>query len=69
MTDVEKSIILAFADNNMDFSKTARSAHYHRNSIYYQMHRIMKKYKLNPQKFYDLIELVKMAKGGEVANG
>ena len=65
MTDVEKSIILAFADNNMDFSKTARSANYHRNSVYYQMHRITKKYKLNPQNFYDLVELVKMAKGCE----
>lgn len=62
MNEAEKNVILAFADNNMDLSKTARVAHYHRNTIYYHFKRIKKKYNLDALKFYNLVELVKMAK-------
>ena len=65
MTEIEKTVILAFAENDMNLSKTAIATHYDRNTIYYRLCCIRKKYGLNPKKFYDLIELVKMAKGSE----
>ena len=64
MTELEKNVILIYADNNMDISKTARAAKYHRNSIVYWLEKIKEKYGLNPRNFYDLIRLVEMAKGG-----
>lgn len=63
MTRAEKSVILGYAENDMNLAKTARNINYHRNTIEYHFQRIIKKYGLNPHKFYDLIELVEMAKG------
>lgn len=64
MTDVEKNIVLSYAENDMNETKTARAIHYHRNTIEYHFKKITEKYGLNPHKFYDLIKLIKMAKGG-----
>jgi sugar diacid utilization regulator len=63
MTDSEKRIILGYAENDMNLSKTARATHYHPNTIRDYFPRIAKKYGLDPKKFYDLVELVEMAKG------
>ena len=64
MNELEKNIVLSYAENNMDVSKTARATHYHRNTMEYHLKRIAEKYGLNPRKFYDLIDLVDVAKGG-----
>ncbi len=63
MTQTEKRVIIGFADNDMNLSKTARVLHYHPNSLRYHFPRITEKYNLNPLKFYDLIKLVEMARG------
>ncbi len=62
LTDADKEIVLAFAENNMDTSKTARSSVYHRNTIKYHLEQIQKKTKLDPRRFYDLVELVSAIK-------
>ena len=66
MSEIENSIILSFAESDMRAAKTARKLNYHRNSIIYHLKCIRNKYGLDPQRFYDLVELVKIAKGGEV---
>ena len=63
MTQSEKRVIIGYADNDMNLSRTARSIHYHPNTIRDYFPRIAKKYGLNPKKFYDLVKLVEMAKG------
>lgn len=63
MTQSEKRIIIGYAENDMNLSRTARNIRYHPNTIRDYFPRIAKKYGLNPKKFYDLVELVEMAKG------
>jgi sugar diacid utilization regulator len=65
MTPTEKAIILAYARNDMNVLKTSRDMTYHRGTVEYHLERIKEKYGLNPKKFYDLVKLTKMAKGGE----
>ena len=65
MSEIENSIILSFAENDMSATETARNLNYHRNTIIYHLRRIRNKYGLDPQRFFDLVELVKIAKGGE----
>ena len=69
MSEVEKEIVIAFAKCNMNLSETARMVHMHRNSVIYNFEKIFKKTGLKPQRFLDLVKLVKMAlrkvKGGE----
>ena len=62
MNALEKEIVLAFAECNMDLSKTARKTYMHRNSIVYQLEKIQKKTGLQPKRFFDLIKLVEMCK-------
>ncbi len=63
MTEQQKEIILSYAENNMSASLTARVMMYHRNSIEYHLEQVYKEHNLNPKKFNDLIELVRIAKG------
>ena len=63
MTEQQKEIILSYAENNMSASLTARVMMYHRNSIEYHLEQVYQEHNLNPKNFYDLIELVKIAKG------
>lgn len=65
LTRVQKEVILAFAENNMNVSKTARAMNYHRNTMVYHLAKIYDDCKLNPYYFYDLVELVNMSKGGD----
>ena len=64
MTDTERDVILAFAENNMHSRATADMLHYHRNTIEYHLSKIKRVYNLDPKNFYDLVELVRLAKGG-----
>ena len=63
MTKQQKEIILSYAENNMSASLTARVMMYHRNSIEYHLDQVHKEHNLNPKNFYDLVELVRIAKG------
>lgn len=64
MTDTERKVILAFAENNMRSTATADALHYHRNTIEYYLNKIKRTYNLDPKNFYDLVELVGQARGG-----
>ena len=61
MTDIEKEIILAYAENDMNATLTAKETFHHYQTVHYQLHNIREKYGLEPHNFYDLVELVKMA--------
>lgn len=65
LTQEDKNVILAFAENDMTDSKTARDLSYHRNTIKYHIIKVEEKTGLNPRKFYDLIKLVSLIKEGD----
>lgn len=52
------NIILAFADNNMNVSNTAKQLFMHRNTVVYHLERIKEFTDKNPFNFYDLHDLV-----------
>ena len=54
--------VMAFADSDMSYTATARKLFVHRNTIMYRMEIIKAETGLNPGNFYDLIQLVGMAK-------
>ena len=63
MTDQDKLVILALADNRMNISDTARALSIHRNSVVYHIEKIKKEIGLDPRDFYDLCELLDMVRG------
>lgn len=58
LTERQKVVVRTFVANDMSISKTAKALHYHRNSIIYQLGRILEITGLNPRKFNDLCKLV-----------
>lgn len=65
LTDLDICVVLAFADNDMDATKTGRKLFMHRNTIQYHLDVTLEKTGLSPTKFYDLIKLVEMLKEQE----
>ena len=63
LTERRRSLILAFAEHNMNLLETANASYMHRNTVEYQLNRIYKITGLNPKNFYDLVELVSIVKG------
>ena len=63
MNDLEARIILVMADCDMKITEVAKVMYVHRNTVVYHIDKIKRKTGLNPTKFYDLCELVKMAGG------
>ena len=62
LTVVDIHVVLAYAENNMVVTDTARALFMHRNTIQYHLDVVAKKTGLSPMKFYDLIKLVEMLK-------
>ena len=58
LTDLDICVVLAFADNDMDATKTGRKLFVHRNTVQYHLDVVGKKTGLSPMKFYDLVRLV-----------
>jgi carbohydrate diacid regulator len=56
-------IILTLAKNNMRATETSYDLDVHRGTVMYRIEKIKKLTGLDPMNFYDLHELVKMAKG------
>lgn len=65
LTTVDKNIVLGFAKNDMNVSRTASDLCYHRNAIEYHLTKIFRETKLNPHNFYDLVKLVDVVKEGD----
>ena len=60
LSEMQKSIILGMARNNMTVSAVARDLHYHRNNIIYHIDIIRYRTGLDPMCYYDLCRLVDM---------
>ena len=61
MTRDDAKLIIAFANCDMNASRTANAVYLHRNTLLYHFYKIEKATGLNPRRFYDLIDLVRMA--------
>lgn len=62
MDEKQARAVIAYAENNMNAQKTADALHYHRNSVVYHLISVRKKLGKNPMKFYDLCELLPIAR-------
>ena len=60
---MEQDIILAFARNDMRVTHAEKELFMSLGSFHYHMKKIKEKTGLDPKNFYELIELVKEAKG------
>lgn len=56
---VEKEIIKAMADCNMNIAEVSKKLMYHRNSIVYHIETIKENTGLDARVFYDLVKLLK----------
>ena len=58
MTEFQKEVIRALADNNMNVNRTGKQLYTHRNNIYYHTKKICAETGKNPLCFRDLCELL-----------
>ena len=66
LTQAEKETLMAYADNDMNLTATAKEMYCHYTTIWYRMDRVAIKTGLNPKCFYELVELMDMARKGEL---
>lgn len=69
MNDLQRKIVIAMCQNDMNVSRVARAERYHRNNIVYHLDQIQKKTGLNPRSFFDLVKLHDIATEMEKYNG
>lgn len=62
MTDRMAEIIVALAECNMNLSMAAKSIYMHRNSCWYYIYKMRSELGKDPLNFYDLCELLPLAK-------
>lgn len=65
MSELQKRVVIAFAENDMRIDRTAAAMMYSRGTIQYYLDKIRRDTGLNPRCFFDLIKLYKIAKGEE----
>lgn len=63
LQEIDAHIIKAMADFNMNVSRAACSLYMHRNTVVYHLDKVKRQTGLDPRRFYDLVELAKMAQG------
>lgn len=68
LSDIQKEIILALAENNMRSTFVAEKLNYHRNTVEYHILQVIKKTGLNPKNFYDLCKLVEAVKNNDYSS-
>lgn len=61
MNKQQAKIILAFAENDMKISPTAKQLYMSDATVIYNLNKIRRQMKWNPRKFYDLCYLVGVA--------
>lgn len=61
MTKQESKIIVELARNGLSALRAAKSLNYHRNTIYYHVKKIRKKFDLDPYDFFDMQQLYPLA--------
>ena len=63
LTELQKEIVKAVADNDMKISKAAEELHLHRNTIKYHRKTILRTTGLDCLNFYELQKLLNMIEG------
>ena len=58
LTDVDWNVIVGYAGNDMNISKTADNLFMHRNNVDYHLMKVYRLTGLDPKKFSDLIKLL-----------
>lgn len=61
MDKEDAHIVIAMANYNMNVTDVARAIFAHRNTVLYHLNKVKQQTGLDPRRFYDLVELVKMA--------
>lgn len=54
-------IVVAMANHSMNIGEVSRQLFMHRNTVTYHLDKVKRQTGLDPRRFYDLIELVKLA--------
>ena len=62
MTEQQALIVLAYADNDMSLTRASRELPYHIHTVDHHLSRVHKATGKDPRRFYDLVELVPIAK-------
>jgi hypothetical protein len=60
MTDLDKSVLIAFAENQMNKSKTGEALFMHRNTIDYHLKKVKEETGKDPNDFFELASLLGM---------
>lgn len=61
MNKEDAHIVVAMANHNMNVTDVAHAIFTHRNTVLYHLNKVKQQTGLDPRRFYDLVELVKMA--------
>lgn len=61
MNKEDAHIVIAMANHNMKVTDVARAIFAHRNTVLYHLDKVKQQTGLDPRRFYDLVELVKIA--------
>ena len=61
MNKEDAHIVVAMANHNMNATDVALAIFAHRNTVLYHLNKVKQQTGLDPRRFYDLVELVKMA--------
>lgn len=61
MNKEDAHIVITMANHNMNVTDVARAIFTHRNTVLYHLNKVKQQTELDPRRFYDLVELVKMA--------
>ena len=62
LSEIQKNVIFALADNGMRATEVARALDVHRNTVLYHIKEINSKTGLNPLDFHDLCKLIEIYK-------
>lgn len=65
LSEFERRIIIAFADNDMRIAQVSRMFHYNDATITYHFERVHKRTGLNPRKFHDLVRLIQYIRAAD----
>lgn len=60
MNKEDAHIVIAMANHNMNVTDVARAIFAHRNTVLYHLNKVKQQTGLDPRRFYDLVELVKI---------
>ena len=63
MSELDKKVIIALADNRMNTTDAANSLQMHRNTVLYHIEKVKRKTGLDPRDFHDMCKLFAMVSG------